>query len=138
MSSCTLCGEQAAWRCWSTVEMRTTGRPHVSPLPPLITSSPPPGTNPHYITSPPLRPSVYFCPLIPSLPSLIFSKPPHRLLTSLHLLVYPLLHPAHLYFHTSPVANHPYIGPVSLTPPPGPPAFHSHHHSSSSSVQTRG
>lgn len=35
MSSCTLWGEQAAWRCWSTVAMRTTGRPHVSPLPHL-------------------------------------------------------------------------------------------------------
>ncbi len=30
MSSCTLWGERAAWRCWTTVEMRMTGELHVS------------------------------------------------------------------------------------------------------------
>lgn len=76
-----------------------------------------------------------FCsrPLAPS-SSLFFSKLPHRLLTSIHPLLHFLLHPAHLYFHTTSMANNTPISPVSPPPSPGPPAFHPHHHPLSSAL----
>lgn len=67
----------------------------------------------------------------------LFSKLPYRLLTSLHLVLHSLLHPAHLYFHTATLANNPPISPVSSPPPPGPSAFHPHHHPLSSSLLSR-
>lgn len=102
----------------------------------LTSSSPPLAWN--HVTQLQPCPSPRLTSVAPLFSSLFFSKLPRRPLTSLHLLVYPLIHPAHLYFHTPPVANYSSVGPVSPPPPPGPPAFHSHHHPSSSSVQTHG
>lgn len=80
--------------------------------------------------------SLYSRPLTPS-SSLFFSKLPHRLLTSLHPVLHPLLHTAHIHFHAAPVADNPPLSPVSPPPPPGPPAFHPHHHPLSSALLRR-
>jgi len=63
------------------------------------------------------------------------SKLPHRLLASLHPLRHSLLHTAHLYFHTAPVANNPPVSPVSPASSPGTPTFHPHHHPVSSALR---
>lgn len=132
MCFCTLWGEQAAWRCWTTVGTRMTGERLVSHnlVLPIIAASWPP----HLIKRPAPPHQFSHGPLAPS-SSRSLSKLPHRILTSLHPLLHPLLHPAHLHIHTAALANNPPVSPLPPPPSAGPAAFHPHHHPCSSSLR---